>query len=484
MTAVKNRFCFSLAVGVLLSTSNAVAQSDQPESFIVRHAILDLSIDYANEKLSGSMTYELENWTTQPAGQISFLLNRLMEASEVRDKTGTRVPYTQDVVRGIDEPMRQMTQIIVKLSSPVAPRARTTLRIDYAGNLVGYTEVGWLYVHDHVDTAFTIIRSDALAFPIVGGLTRAANRALPMEDFTYDASVRVPSKFLVATGGAATRTVHNDGTTTWRYKSLGASPFLNISIAPFDTIAGGGVHVFYFPADSAGARRLLKSATSALRTLTQWYGPLRAPIDLTITEIPDGWGSQASLVGGIIQTAAAFRDERRMREVYHELTHLWNVTDTDNPSPRWNEGLASFLEDFLREKLDNWTGRPASDTWVLTTLKKAIASDSSVRTVPFIDYGRRYMTDRSYTLGDAMFATLYDLVGEKEFNQIVGGYYQKFATGGTTRDFVAFAKQNSSVDLSAFFDDWMFTTRWTSLVANASSMAELAEHYRRKGSGP
>jgi aminopeptidase N len=122
--------------------------------------------------------------------------------------------------------------------------------------------------------------------------------------------------------------------------------------------------------------------------------------------------------------------------------------------------------------------RPAADVWVLKTLKDAIASDSSVRTVPFIDYGRHAMTDRSYTVGNAMFEVLYDLVGEEEFNKIVGGYYQQFADGGTTRQLVALAKVTSRLDLSAFFDDWMFTTRWTALVANASSMGDLAEHYR------
>jgi hypothetical protein len=122
-------------------------------------------------------------------------------------------------------------------------------------------------------SSFTIIRSDALAFPIVGGLTRAANRKIPTMDFSYDAAVRVPSRLLVATGGAVTRTPHDDGTTTWRYVSTAPSPFLNISVAPFDTLAEGGVHLFYFPADSAGARRLMASAQNGLRTLTAWSVP-------------------------------------------------------------------------------------------------------------------------------------------------------------------------------------------------------------------
>ena len=42
------------------------------------------------------------------------------------------------------------------------------------------------------------------------------------------------------------------------------TPFLNIAIAPYRTIEHGGIRVFYFPEDSAGAARLLNAADRAL----------------------------------------------------------------------------------------------------------------------------------------------------------------------------------------------------------------------------
>lgn len=468
------------ALSMLLASTPAVSQGPPPaapEAFVGRHVKLDLSIDYTAPQLSGAMTYELENWTDHPASQVSFILGRLMEVSRVQDVAGRAVPFTQDVVRFSDDPMRQVTHVLVKLAAPVPPGAQTTVRIEYAGSLVGYTEVGWLYVKDHIDTVFTIIRSDALAFPIIAGISNAANRNGPRADFTYDATVRVPSRYLVATGGAVTRTPHEDGTTTWRYTSGAPSPFLNIAIAPFDTIVDGGVRVFYFPSDSAGARRLMASTQTALRTLAEWFGPQRAALNLAITEIPDGWGSQANLIGGIIQTASAFRDPTRLGELYHELSHLWNARDADNPSPRWNEGLAMFLEYLMRERLDGWTGRADLYTREIAAMKGDVAQDTSLRRVPFSDYGNRAMTDRSYAVGDLMFATLYDLLGEAQFNRVVGGFYRQFTNGGTTRDFVSFARRTASTDLSAFFEDWMFTPRWTKVLASATSTADLANHY-------
>ncbi len=463
---------------LLLAGSSALAQPATPEAFVVRRVTYDARIDYEATRLSGAITLELENWTPKPASRVSFILHRLMQASQVRDSVGAALPFSQDVVQFEDDPVRQVTQIVVKLPRAVAPKARTTVRIDYAGYLTPYTEVGWLYVKDHIDTAFTIIRADAMAFPSVGGRNDAANRRAPRRDFWYDASVTVPTKYLVATGGSLTRTPHSDGTVTWRYLSGGASPFLNISIAPFDTISALGVRIFYFPADSTGARFVATGSQAGMRALTQWFGPLRGQATLTLNEIPDGWGSQSDPIGGIIQSAAAFRDTTRINELYHELTHLWNATDTDAPSPRWNEGLASFLEELMKEQLNGWPGRRAYETKTLAWLSGRIAKDSILRVVPFIDYGKRNATGWSYTVGKFMFSTLYDLVGASEFNKIIGGYYQKFVNGGTTREFVTFTKQTASTDLSTFFDDWMFTTRWTTLVAAATSVGDLGAHYR------
>ena len=461
----------------LIAALLLISQAPAPESFVARAVTLDLRVDYAAPKLAGSMTYVLGNWTDRPARQVSFLVHRLMDVTRVTDAAGHPLRFTHDVVRFRDDPMRQVTQVIVGLPRAVPAGGQTTLRLEYGGYLTGYTEVGWLYVKDHIDTAFTIVREDALAFPIVGGINDAANRRRPYVDFTYDASVTVPPRYVVASGGASTRTVNADGTVTWRYSSGAPSPFLNIAIAPFDTVSGDGARIFYFHGDSAGARHLLASVQTGLRTLTAWFGARHDATNLVITEIPNGWGSQASAVGGIIQTAAAFRDTTAVGELYHELTHLWNARDLDLPSPRWYEGLATFLEALMQEQLNGWTGRPAYYNRRITNLRTALAQDSLLRRTPFIDYGKIGMTGASYRVGDLMFAVIYDLLGADRFNRLIGGYYQQFATsGGTTRDFTTYATR-ANPELSRVFDDWMFTTRWTERLS-ADSVAGIAASYR------
>lgn len=467
----------SAALALSLGCATIIHAQAAPEPFAVRRAILKLAVNFDSSTLSGAMTYEMENWTDAPVSTVSFLTHRLMEASSVTDGAGHPLPFTQDVKRFLDDPIRQVNQVIVTLPSPVAPNQRTTVTIDYAGYLTPSTEIGWLYVRDHVDTAFTVIRSDGLAFPIIGGLRSAANRRAPYPDFYYEADIRVPARFLVAAGGERTVTPNADGTTTWHYKSDGQSPFLNISIAPFDTVFAQGVSIFYFPADSLGARRLLASAKRALATYAEWFGPLHSDASVTITEIPNGWGSQGHPIGGILQDAATFRDSTQVAQLYHELSHFWNVVDTDAPSPRWNEGLASFLEQLTRERLDGWTGRADLEQRWIASLKRRVASDSTYRTLPFVDYGKAAVTGRSYSVGWIMFSALYDLIGPVEFNKLVGGFYQQHYSGATTADFAAFAKKTAPRDLSGFFDDWLFTTGWTKVLADSKSAHDIAVHY-------
>jgi hypothetical protein len=82
---MRTKILISSGVAALLSASVGLAQTPPPEAVRVRHAALELSIDYPAQKLAGSMTYDLENWTTHPASQVSFLLNRLMDVSQVLD---------------------------------------------------------------------------------------------------------------------------------------------------------------------------------------------------------------------------------------------------------------------------------------------------------------------------------------------------------------------------------------------------------------
>jgi hypothetical protein len=407
------------------------------------------------------------------------LLNRLMSVSRVTDPRGVDLPYVQDVVVFDDDSIRQVDAVHVSLGRPVPPQDSVTLVIRYHGFLVGYTETGSLYIRDHVDHDFTIIREDAYAFPVLGQPSWTANRSIPREPFAFQARITVPSDLVVAMGGTPEAPARRDSLVDWTYAGGEPVPFLNITIAPYRVLENGDTRIFYFPADSDGARTVARAVTQALARYTGWFGPLGHDARLVIMEIPEGYGSQASLSAGIMQTADVFRDRTQLRQLYHELSHLWNVPDRDRPSPRWNEGLATFLERRMAADLDGWADWGTELTRTTESLMHRCRELGGCDTIPMAVYGAAGLTDRSYSTGMLMFYALYQVLGPTAFDRAYRGFFQRYRlTGGRTADLAA---AFDSVDSRSerIFADWMFSARWFTRLGGGETMGRIVDGYRR-----
>lgn len=471
-------------VGLVLALlpSLAVAQTDSaaiaPSPVSMTALQLDIDVDYDERTLSGTGEYTLRNETDAPIDAVPMQVHRLMRFTGARGADGRPLQLEQDLVQYSDT-RRQVTQARVTLERPLAPGDSVVVIMEWNGLLWGYTETGSLYIRDRVDEAFTIIRDDAAAFPTPRVPSWQAGRASPRADFRFRARVTVPDTQVVAAGGVLVERTAGNGRASYIFESTAPVPFLNIVIAPYGVTEREGVRIYHFREDSAGARMMMDALAAATDTLASWFGPLGRPMNLTVMEIPQGFGSQASLSAGIIMDASAFRDREQLRQLYHEVTHLWNAPDSDRPSPRWNEGLASYLEMRLTESVDGWTGFDAYMPRYLTWFLGRFESDTANLTTPFIDYGRTGRTDNAYGVGFLMFYALDELVGRDRFNELIGGWYQsRRDTGGSTEEFIAHVKRHAGIDLDRFFEDWMYTTRWHQWLDSGRSLEELVAHHR------
>ena len=429
--------------------------------FVQTHLQLEVSVAYTPPSLQGTATLTIENATGEPQAAVPLLLNRLMTISAARDQTGGSLVVSSDVVIFDDEPMWQVLAARVTLAQPVAPGQRTTIHVDFAGPLVGYAETGMLYVKDRIDPAFTILRADALAFPTLGVPSVAANRAAAPPLFGFEARVTVPRGQVVATGGTLRETLTRGERLTFVYEGA-RIPFLNIAIAPFARVERGGVRVFALPEDAERAAPLAEAAERAFAWFAATYGALPDPPTITIVEIPQGFGSQASATGGVLLDAAAFRDRSQLTQLYHEVSHLWNVPDRDVPSPRWNEGLATYLQYRVAAALDGFAEMDAARERTRVRVCAAVKEGQPVASVPFAQYGAKNMTDWSYRVGFLMFSELERLAGRERVDTALREYIRKhLASGGSTRDLAAAIDAHVERDLRAFVDEWMFTTAWT-----------------------
>jgi hypothetical protein len=446
---------------------------------VVTSRALDVRVDYNQGEIAGSERLVLVNGGKKPAATVPLLLNRLMRVATVSNEQGKTLRFKQEVVLFRDDSLLQVTAATVVLAKPVPPGDSATITVHFGGHLVGYTETGSLYIQDHVDTAFTIIREDAYAFPALGVPSRALNRAHGYPPFAFSARVTVPDGFVAATGGELLPSERRDSLVTWRYRSMLPSPTLNIAVARYHMIDRPGLRVFYFPADSAGAQMIDRAVAGAMAQFAGWFGSIGANAGLTVIEIPEGWGSQASLAGGIIQTADAFRDPAELPQLYHELSHLWNVEDRDQPSPRWNEGLAMFLQYRMAAQLDGWSNWDARLDRSQQIIQRMCQGGTPCASVPFADYGKRELTDLSYSVGFAMFDALYTATGASAFDSAYREFFQRYRTAGATGADLQAAFHRANPASDKIFAEWYLTTACYARLGGGESLRQIVNGYAK-----
>ena len=353
------------------------------------------------------------------------------------------------------------------------------LIIEYEGYLFGYVETGMGYVRDKIDTEFTILRPDCKAYPELGYPSEKINRAAGFApSFNYTIKINVPDSLVAVNGGALISKETKDGYSTYTYRNTKLAWRIDIAIGKYKILETPLLRVYYLEKDSAGAETVYKYAQRTLDLYSKWWGKLKESKTFSVIEIPSGYGSQADETC-ILQTADVFNDSTQMQQLYHEVSHLWNVNSNDRYYPRWNEGLATFVEYLTIEKLENRLYLDYVSDWYLKRVRKAIESDSVLRETPLIDFGKMGIQSNSYSVGMLMFRVLYQIMGENNFNKCIRTYYSDYyLNGGTTDEFVATAKKVSTTNLSKFFDDWIYSTKYTELIKVGLTINEMSKLYR------
>jgi hypothetical protein len=470
----------SLAVAVFLLASglSAAGVPGGAERLRTLRTELDLRVDLAEERMDGSARLTVRNEGSLPARELPVLLYRLMTVQGVRDASGAALPFTQQVIAFEDEPRKQVTRAAVVLPQPLGPGETASIEVVYGGFLAGYVETGSLYIKDRISEEFTIVRQDGEAYPTVGPASNRGRREAGLPTFDWAARITVPSTHVVASGGELVERVAKSGWTTFVYRGVRPAWRLDFAIARYEIVEKAPLRIYFLPGDSPGAERLLKAGTAGLADLERRFGPRPGAGGLAVIEIPDGWGSQASETA-IIQSAAAFRDPARTRELYHELTHLWNPPSLDRPDSRWNEGLATFLEDLVAERLDGRKGVRDGAERMAKFLRERVAREPRLSRVPMSDYGREEMTDYSYSVGELLFHLLYRAVGEETFDAILRGFIEESRErGGRASELAARAKLLGGAGADRLFREWFETTAWTDLLSRAATVEELVPRYR------
>ena len=434
------------------------------------------------ETISGECTITFKNVGEKPIKHIPVLLYRLFEVKSVKDSDGRILPFTQNVVK-IKEfpPVWQVSKADIVLASPIHAGESESICVAYGGCLYGYQEV-FRYTKDHIGSDFILIRNDVFAYPVVSENNWKVYIAGSVNDtFDFNLYISVPKEYIVANGGHLIEKREEADRTMFNYKSQLPGWRIDVAAAKFDLIENDdrNLKVFYFANDKEGAERILAGMTKSLELYTQWFGRIKKKSQLTVMEIPEGYGGQAA-VSSILLPAEAFSSKRTVRQIYHEVAHLWDVPPKEEMPSRWlSEGFASYCQALVLKEVQGKEEFDQALKGFRDRFRSQCERNERFRTTPISEYGEADLTGASYTKGAIAVYVLHEIVGDDGFKEIFRVFVDKYQEqGAKIKDFVYLAQEISKKDLKRFFDEWVYGVESSGLMLADITLEEIVRRYR------
>jgi hypothetical protein len=455
----------TLVLMVLIVTAfSRLAVALERSDIDVEHYSLKYIISFDGEyvfqnSLAGSVNIRFRNIGDEGITDLPLLLNRLMRYGKVTDHKGRALQIQSRLVELENFEFFQANSGIVHLAESLRSGDSIELSISFHGRLTGYVGAGMLYTREYLDPAFTILRSEVLPWPQIAEPDWLEVRHGWADPFDWTAEFDVPVSHHVANGEPVEVIAQGDRE-IFRYRSTRPDTYLVFPIAPYTEVQVGANRIFHLPGSQAGAQRVAEKMTAAMSLYESWFGPLAQEGGLSIIEIPEGFGSQAKFPT-IIQTADAFHSAEDIGQLYHELSHLWNVDSHEPQSPRLEEGLATFLQCLVDVKLGGNTNLDEYMADISSRMTERYKRNPEYQEIAIADFGREGVTGLSYGVGALFYYDLYRSLGEKKFISLLNGYYGAYSNGGGNFDaLAAYYRKHLNDDSARLVDEWLVGTSY------------------------
>ena len=178
-----------------------------------------------------------------------------------------------------------------------------------------------------------------------------------------------------------------------------------------------------------------------------------------------GWG------GGMEHTTVSFMGNFSRGLIAHELAHQWfgNKITCGSWQDIWlNEGFATYLSGLVIEHLD---GESSFKSWKQQKVNSITSQTYGSVYVPAEDtltVNRVFSGRLSYNKGSMVLHMLRQKIGEDLFYESLQNYLSDpdFSYGyASSNDFISSVEQTTEMELSEFFDDWLFNEGYPSYTA-------------------
>ncbi|WP_017932109.1 M1 family metallopeptidase [Robiginitomaculum antarcticum] len=443
------------------------------QEVIVKHAALDLDVDFDRKVLDGAVTLRFER--IEAGARTLTLDTKDLVIKDVALETGEGWTLADYTLADADPVLGSA------MSIDIGPDA-TQLRITYetSPNAEG---LQWLTPAQTAGKEKPYLFSQAQA---INARTMLPIQDTPAVRMTYEASLRVPDGLLPLMSASQDG---KDGDGNWTFSMPQPIPSYLIAIAVGDikfkaindTI---GVYAEDYILDAA-AEEFAETPMMEVAN-TELYGPYRwGRYDLIVLPPSFPFGGMENPRLSFMTPTLIAGDKSLTNVVAHELAHSWSGNLVTNASWRdaWlNEGFTSYVENRVMEDLYGENRAIMEQALGLEDLKRDIAGAErpSLTQLKFTDdltHPDEAFSQVTYVKGQFFLNFLEDRFGRAAFDPFLKSYFNAYAFDSiTTEDFLGFMNanlrnQNPDAVTDAEIQDWVYGQGLPATIRNPQSDA-------------
>ncbi len=402
------------------------------------HYTIELAVDMATNEIDGATT--IDAMTTQELSAFNLDFHGL----EIGRVTVNGAPAAFS---------RNGDELTITPDAPLPTDTAFAVTVAYSGEPepvndpgLSFAELGWKRYPPGVFT-FSEPSGSKSWYPVNNH---------PTDKATYTFRITVDKPYVVAANGLLQEEIDNGDTVTyvWEASDRMASYLATVNIAEFQVqrlVGPDGLPIRnYFPPDTS--QRMI-DVFEPTGEMIAYFSELIAPYPFEaygVAVMDQRFG--AALEN---QTMSVFgRDMAFETVVVHELAHQWFGDSVS--LARWqdmwlNEGFATYFSALWEEHQD---GREALERIMDNSYQGMVNQKLPAPAYPEAD---ELFGGAVYVRGAWVLHALRLEVGDEVFFDILRTYYDRFKDGNaSTDDFIAVSEAVSGLDLTEFFDAWLF----------------------------
>jgi hypothetical protein len=461
------------------------------EAFTIAKYDLQITLEPAQQRLGARGKITVRNDSAQPqrvlALQISSSLNWRSIRVDGKPVQFVSQPYTSDI-----DHTGALSEAIVTLPAEIKPKDSVELEIGYEGiiplDTTRLTRIGvpdeiakhssW----DRISPSFTAVRGAGYVawYPITtesadfsegNSLFEVADRWKAREagsEFKaavglHDEDSEAPTVLCGANAGFLETGPNWSAVALCDDKRLGAGTPTFV-VAKYQHQPKPPLYLFSLPRHEAGAATYSSAFDPAMKFVTGWFGPPKAPI--AIADIADP--NSAPFESGTLLMASLAAEDSKLAgsNLAHELVH----SALPSSRPWVYEGLAHFAEAMYRQEQG---GREAaldllgqhraafldSEREVSAALQKNVGQkntgEKSIGQPLIITFDETYYRSKAAYV----WWMLRDMIGDDALKQAIGKYRAEEDNDKDPKYVEHLIESAAKRDLGWFFDDWVYRDR-------------------------